>query len=65
LFVETFKTAALLLFITLFLDVLELSFGRILWFIRTLRFWLYFVLHFALAAFAAFLIRNQITEWLG
>jgi len=56
-------TAVTISAITLFLDVLELSFGRILWFIRTLRFWLYFALHLGLSCFAAYLLRTKIPEW--
>jgi len=60
---ELWPTAVTIFAITLFLDVLELSFGRILWFIRTLRFWLYFALHLGLSCFAAYLLRTKITEW--
>lgn len=49
--------------LTLFLDVLDLSFERILWFVKTLRFWLYFTLHFLISCLAAYLIRSKIPEW--
>jgi hypothetical protein len=49
--------------LTLFLDVLEMSFGRILWFIKTLRFWLYFTLHFLMSCLAAYLIHSKIPDW--
>ena len=48
---------------TLFLDLLELAFGRILWFLRTLRFWLYFILHFGLSVLAAYLLSEKVVEW--
>ncbi len=60
---EPWSTGCFILGLTFFLDLLELSFGRILWFIRTLRFWLYFVLHFGLACLGAYLIREEIVEW--
>ena len=49
--------------LALFLDLLELSFGRILWFIRTLRFWLYFLLHFGLSCLAAYFIHSKVQDW--
>lgn len=56
-------TGVFIFFLTLFLDLLELSFARILWFMRTLRFWLYFVLHFGLSCLAAYIIHRQIPSW--
>lgn len=52
-----------ILLLTLFLDALDLSFARILWFIRTLRFWLYFALHFGLSCLAAYLIADKVPQW--
>lgn len=49
--------------LTIFLDLLDLSFGRILWFIKTLRFWLYFILHFGISCLVAHLLHNQIKDW--
>jgi hypothetical protein len=57
------STGVFIFALTLFLDLLELSFGRILWFIRTLRFWLYFILHFGISSFAAYLIHSKLPEW--
>jgi len=56
-------TALSILLLTLFLDLLELSFGRIFWFVCTLRFWLYFGLHFGLSCIAAYLIRGAVSDW--
>ena len=60
---QLWRTALTLFGITLFLDILELSFGRILWFVRTLRFWLYFALHLGLSCLAAYLLQTKIPEW--
>jgi hypothetical protein len=60
---EVFPAGLFIFGLSLFLDLLELSFGRILWFIRTLRFWLYFILHFGISCLAAYLIRSKIDEW--
>ena len=57
------QVGAAILALTLFLDILELSFGRILWFIRTLRFWLYFALHLFLSYLAAYLIHTKVDQW--
>jgi hypothetical protein len=59
----TVWAALSIFFLTLFLDLLELSFGRIVWFIKTLRFWLYFGLHFGLSCIAAYLVRNALSDW--
>jgi len=59
----TLLTAGAIFALSFFLDLLELSFGRILWFIRTLRFWLYFILHFGLSCMAAYLIRTAVPTW--
>lgn len=56
-------TALAVFLLTFFLDLLELSFGRILWFIRTLRFWLYFILHFGLSCLAAYLLSEAVPAW--
>jgi hypothetical protein len=56
-------TGAAIFALTIFLDLLEMSFGRILWFMRTLRFWLYFVLHFGISCLAAYLIHSKVTDW--
>jgi hypothetical protein len=40
--------------------VLELSFARSAWFVRTLRFWLYFILHFGLSLLTAYLIWDRV-----
>src|SRR5258706_4168846 len=60
---EVVPAGLFILGLSLFLDLLELSFGRILWFVRTLRFWLYFLLHFGLSSLAAYLIHNKISDW--
>jgi hypothetical protein len=57
------STGAFIFVLTLFLDLLELSFGRILWFMGTLRFWLYFVLHFGISSLAAYLIHTKVPDW--
>jgi len=49
--------------LTFFFDLLEMSFAQILWFMRTLRFWLYFVLHLILSGLAALLLFKQIDTW--
>jgi hypothetical protein len=49
--------------LTLFLDLLEMSYQRILWFMKTLRFWLYFTLHVGLSCLAAYFLRSKISEW--
>jgi len=49
--------------LTLFFDLLEMSFARILWFMRTLRFWLYFTLHFGISCLAAYLLHSKIPDW--
>ena len=60
---DAIYAAGAIFLLTLFLDALELSFGRILWFMKTLRFWLYFVFHLILSFLAAYFIRNQIPQW--
>ena len=60
---EPWATGAAIFVVTLFLDLLDLSFGRILWFARTLRFWLYFLLHLLLACLATFFVSDQVPEW--
>ena len=49
--------------LTLFFDLLDMSFGRILWFIRTLRFWLYFILHIGISCLAGFLLHAKLPDW--
>src|SRR5947209_11844173 len=34
-----------------------------LWFVRTLRFWLYFVLHFGLSCLVAYLLSSTVSQW--
>lgn len=53
-------TGLFILVLTLFLDLLELSFARSAWFVRTLRFWLYFLLHFGLSILTAYLIWDRV-----
>jgi hypothetical protein len=60
---EVVPAGLFILALTFFLDLLELSFGRILWFVRTLRFWLYFILHFGISCLAAYLVHTKIDEW--
>jgi hypothetical protein len=60
---QVVPVGAFIFALSFFLDLLELSFGRILWFVRTLRFWLYFVLHFGISCLAAYLIHSKIAEW--
>jgi hypothetical protein len=60
---EVLYPAILILALSLFLDLLDLSFGRITWFIKTARFWLYFILHFGLSCGAAYLIRTAVPVW--
>lgn len=57
------KVGVSVFLLTFFLDLIDLSFGRILWFIKTLRFWLYFILHFGISCLVAHLLHNQITDW--
>ena len=56
-------TGLFIFVLTAFLDALELSFARMLWFVRTLRFWLYFVLHFGLSCLVAYLLSNTVSQW--
>jgi len=57
-------TGLLLVFLTAFLDLLEIAFGQILWFVRTLRFWLYFGLHVLVSILAAVLLFwGGVKEW--
>ena len=56
-------TGLLVFVLTAFLDALELSFARMLWFVRTLRFWLYFILHFGLSCLVAYLLSSRVSEW--
>jgi hypothetical protein len=56
-------TALVILGLSFFLDVLDLSFSQALWFVRTLRFWLYFFLHFLISSFAAYLLHTKIENW--
>ena len=56
-------TALSIFVLTAFLDAVELSFARMLWFVRTLRFWLYFVLHFGLSCLVAYLLSSSVSEW--
>lgn len=58
-----FPDAFYILLLTAFLDALDLSFGRIFRFARTLRFWLYFTLHYGLACFASYLLSEKIPQW--
>lgn len=60
---QLLATGLAILLLTLFLDLLDLSFGRMLWFVRTLRYWLYFILHTGLSVLTAYLLRNQISHW--
>ncbi len=60
---EPLRTAVVIFFLTLFLDILDLSFARILWFAKTLRFWLFFILHFGLSCLAAYLLHDLISQW--
>lgn len=52
-----------ILLLTLFLDALDLSFARILWFLKTLRFWLYFALHFGLSCLSSYLLAEKVQPW--
>ena len=61
--ISLWGTGLALFFLTIFLDALELSFARILWFVRTLRFWLYFTLHFLLSCLAAYFLQKAVPEW--
>jgi len=56
-------TGLFILGLSFFLDLLDLSFSRVLWFIRTLRFWLYFILHFGISCLAAYLLHSKLTDW--
>ena len=58
-----FPDALYIFTLTALLDAIDLSFGRILWFVRTLRFWLYFILHFALSCVASYLIADKLPAW--
>jgi hypothetical protein len=56
-------TGLAIFLLTLFFDLLEMSFGRILWFMRTIRFWLYFILHLLISSLAAYLLHAKISDW--
>ena len=58
-----FPDALYILLLTAFLDAIDLSFGRILWFARTIRFWLYFILHYALSCLSSYLLVEKIPAW--
>jgi hypothetical protein len=60
---EVVPVGVFIFVLSFFLDVLELSFGRVLWFVRTLRFWLYFFLHFGISCLAAYLLHSKIDHW--
>jgi hypothetical protein len=60
---DLWPTTGALIGTALFLDALELSFAQILWVFKTLRFWLYFVLHLGLCALTAFLLRDKVPSW--
>jgi hypothetical protein len=60
---DSLTTGLAIFLLTFFLDLLELSYARILWFVRTLRFWLYFLLHFGLSSLAAYLLYGNISQW--
>lgn len=49
--------------LTLFVDLLDLSFARALFFLATLRFWLYFALHWLVSVLAAYLVHEQLPQW--
>lgn len=48
---------------TLFVDLLDLAFARILFFVVTFRFLLYFVLHLVVSGLACFLLHTSVTQW--
>jgi hypothetical protein len=56
-------TGVVIFGLSFFLDLLDLSLGRVVWVLRTLRFWLYFILHFGISCLAAYLIHTKITDW--
>lgn|GEM_PF-4063356 len=58
-----FPTSCAVVGLTFFFDLLEMSFGQILWFMRTLRFWLYFGSHLILSGLAALLLYKQVETW--
>lgn len=57
------STGLFILGLSLFLDLLELSFSRVLWFIRTLRFWLYYGLHVGISCLAAYMLHAKLADW--
>lgn len=57
------KVGIVIALATLFLDLLELAFARILGFIITLRFALYFILHCIVSAAACFALHTVISPW--
>ena len=61
-------TALCILVLTFLSDVTELAFANLEFFIRTLRFWLYFLAHFAFSCLAAIvlhlkLLPNKMDHW--
>src|SRR5258708_832596 len=57
------QTGLFIFALTFFLDLLDMSFGRVVWFMKTLRFWLYFLLHFGVSCLAGYLIHSKLPEW--
>jgi len=60
---DPFKVAFATLFLTFFLDLLDLAFARIASFVFTLRFLLYFILHLIISALACLLLHSAISDW--
>ena len=57
------KVGIVIVLATLFLDLLELAFAKIVAFVLTLRFLLYFVLHCIVSVAACFALHSAISQW--
>jgi hypothetical protein len=57
------KVVVATLFLTFFLDLLDLAFARIVGFIFTLRFSLYFILHCFISGLACYLLHGTVPQW--
>lgn len=57
------KIAVATVLLTFFLDLLDLAFARIVGFVFTLRFSLYFILHCFVSFLACYLLHTAISQW--
>ena len=61
--IKPILTVLAILILTFLQDLTDLSFRQAAFFLRTLRFWLYFVLHCILSGLGAYLLNSQIDKW--